>query len=93
MAEDRDRIVADRIEKLQALRGRGVEGYAYEFQPTHSAAAAQALFDQWESDPRAADADGPVEIVRLAGRVVGKRVMGKSTFIHAYLLQAGGEHH
>jgi lysyl-tRNA synthetase, class II len=80
-----DRIVADRIEKLHALRDRGVEGYAYRYEPTHTTAAALAEFEAWDAGSRAEGAEGPEgpEVrVAVAGRVVAKRVMGKSTFIH-----------
>jgi lysyl-tRNA synthetase class 2 len=75
-----DRIVAERMEKLHALREQGVEPFAYGYDPTHSAAAARALFEAWEEG--GGEGDGPAEQVRLAGRVVAKRVMGKSTFLH-----------
>jgi lysyl-tRNA synthetase class 2 len=74
-----ERIVADRMEKLHALREQGVEPFAYGYDPTHSATAARELFEAWEGS---GEGEGPAEPVRLAGRVVAKRVMGKSTFIH-----------
>jgi len=75
-----ERIVAERMEKLHALREQGVEPFAYGYDPTHSAADARALFEAWEG--QGMEGDGPAERVRVAGRVVAKRVMGKSTFIH-----------
>ncbi len=72
MAE-RERVVRDRLQKLEALRARGVEPYAYRFDPTHTAAEALALYTG-ETE------EGPP--VRLAGRIVGLRDMGKSTFAH-----------
>jgi lysyl-tRNA synthetase class 2 len=74
-----ERIVADRMEKLHALREQGVEPFAYGYDPTHGATAARELFEAWEGS---GEGEGPAEPVRLAGRVVAKRVMGKSTFIH-----------
>ncbi|HEX8432348.1 MAG TPA: lysine--tRNA ligase [Longimicrobium sp.] len=79
---ERERVVEDRIEKLHALRERGVEPFAYSYDPTHTATAARALFDAWEAGEHGEGEDGPAERVKLAGRVVAKRVMGKSTFIH-----------
>jgi lysyl-tRNA synthetase class 2 len=75
-----ERIVAERMEKLHALREQGVEPFAYGYDRTHSAADAHALFAAWEG--QAHEGDGPAEAVRVAGRVVAKRVMGKSTFLH-----------
>jgi lysyl-tRNA synthetase class 2 len=78
--EGGERIVAERMEKLHALREQGVEPFAYGYDPTHSAADARAVFEAWEG--QGIEGDGPAEPVRVAGRVVAKRVMGKSTFVH-----------
>ncbi|HEX2206328.1 MAG TPA: lysine--tRNA ligase [Longimicrobium sp.] len=75
-----ERVVADRVAKLARLRERGVEPYAYSYDPTHHAAAALAL---WEEHAAVHGAEEELaERVRVAGRVVSKRVMGKSTFAH-----------
>jgi lysyl-tRNA synthetase class 2 len=74
-----ERVVADRVAKLARLRERGVEPYAYAFDPTHAAAAALDAFAAHE----AAHPDAEMgEHVRVAGRIVAKRTMGKSTFAH-----------
>ena len=80
--EERDRLVADRLEKVEALRERGVEPFGYAYDPTHSAEEALARFRRWEEGEREEGADGPAERVRVAGRVVAKRVVGKITFVH-----------
>ena len=66
-------VVRDRIAKLEALRERGVEPYAYSFDRTHSAAEALALLGEGMEEG---------ETVRVAGRLVALRNMGKSTFVH-----------
>src|SRR5690606_13434934 len=71
--EDRGWIVRDRIAKLEALRERGVEPYAYSYDPTHGASEAAALLPDEQEEG---------ETVRVAGRLVGMRRMGKSTFAH-----------
>lgn len=67
------RVERDRLAKLEALRDRGIEPYAYSFDRSHSAAEALHLLhvDQEEG-----------EDVRVAGRIVALRKMGKSTFAH-----------
>jgi lysyl-tRNA synthetase, class II len=67
------RVERDRLAKLEAIRARGIEPYAYSFDRTHSAAEALRLLpaDQEEG-----------EVVRVAGRMLSKRDMGKSTFSH-----------
>ncbi|HLL46367.1 MAG TPA: lysine--tRNA ligase [Longimicrobiaceae bacterium] len=81
-APERERVVEDRLEKVRALRELGVEPFGYSFDPTHAATGALDLFAAWEAGDRAEGADGPADTLRLAGRVVAKRVMGKSTFVH-----------
>lgn len=71
--EERGWVVEDRIAKLEALRQRGVEPYAYSFDRTHGAAEALALLPEGVEE-------GPT--VRVAGRLVAMRRMGKSTFAH-----------
>jgi lysyl-tRNA synthetase class 2 len=71
--EDRGRVERDRLAKLAALRERGVEPYAYEFDPTHSAAEALELAPEGGEEGA---------VVRVAGRIVSRRDMGKSTFAH-----------
>ncbi|HWK89745.1 MAG TPA: amino acid--tRNA ligase-related protein, partial [Longimicrobium sp.] len=74
-----ERIVADRVAKLARLRERGVEPYAYSYRPTHAAAAALEAFAAHEAEHGAAEL---AETVRVAGRIVSRRGMGKSTFAH-----------
>jgi lysyl-tRNA synthetase, class II len=76
---ERERVVADRLQKLDALRARGLEPYAYAYDPTHAAADAVAAYEAREA---AEGAGATGERVRVAGRMVSRRVMGKSTFAH-----------
>lgn len=71
--EEPGRVMRDRIEKLETLRSLGVEPYAYRFDPTHSTEEARALFTGEVEE---------TESVRLAGRFVSLRDMGKSRFAH-----------
>jgi lysyl-tRNA synthetase class 2 len=74
-----ERVVGDRVAKLARLRERGAEPYAYSYDPTHAAAEALDAFAAHESAHPDAEMGGTV---RVAGRIVSKRVMGKSTFAH-----------
>lgn len=78
-APPEERVVADRVAKLARLRERGVEPYAYGFDPTH--ASAEAL-DAFAAHEERHGTEEMGERVRVAGRIVGKRTMGKSTFAH-----------
>ncbi|WP_175734863.1 lysine--tRNA ligase [Burkholderia ambifaria] len=75
VAADENQIIAERREKLRALREQGV-AYPNDFRPTHHAGDLQATFA--DSDKAALEAN-PVE-VSVAGRMMLKRVMGKASF-------------
>ena len=77
-----ERVVRDRVEKLSKLRERGVEPYAYRYEPTHSAADALALFAGWDEAKGGDAGEGPSDVIRLAGRIVSRRGMGKTSFAH-----------
>jgi lysyl-tRNA synthetase class 2 len=83
-ATDDNQIMAERREKLQALREKGV-AYPNDFQPTHHAA---------DLHERYGDTDQPtleskqIEI-SIAGRMMLKRVMGKASF--ATIQDASGQ--
>lgn len=71
--EERGRIVGARLEKLAALRERGIEPFGYDYSQTHSTAEALGLYsDEAESAPT----------VSVAGRLVSLRAMGKTIFAH-----------
>jgi lysyl-tRNA synthetase, class II len=70
-AED---VRAARRAKLERLRARGVEPFALRFDPDATAAGLRERFDDIE--PGAATG----ETVRVAGRLVGLRRLGKLTF-------------
>ncbi len=62
-----------RLRKLEALRAKGIEPYPLRFQRTHTA---QAALDRFEELSTAQ------ETVRLAGRILTIRKMGKAAFAH-----------
>ncbi|MFP3948514.1 MAG: lysine--tRNA ligase [Gemmatimonadota bacterium] len=77
--EELNQIRQARIDKLRELRERGIEPYAYHYDPSHSSVEARALFeDAEEADDL--DDDGHGETVSLAGRMVSWRAHGKSAF-------------
>ena len=64
-------LVEQRIRKLRELRDRGVNPYPYSFDRTHLAAETIAGFDTLQGTE-----------VRLAGRLLTVRLMGKASFAH-----------
>ena len=67
------RIIAERIARLELLKQKGIEPYPAKFAVTHSASAVLAGFDSLEKDQT---------VVSLAGRLLSKRGHGKASFGH-----------
>ncbi len=79
--EDLNHVLRVRREKLQAFREKGVEPFAYNFQPSASCTEAVAAFEASEAaDSLSEEGDGTH--VSIGGRIVGWRDMGRSVFAH-----------
>ena len=74
-AADENKLVAERREKLRALRERGV-AFPNDFRPDGCAGDLQRETDGIEAEALAAQS----RHVKVAGRLLGKRVMGKASF-------------
>ena len=72
--DDRSFVEAARREKRAALEAQGIAAFAYRYERSHTAAEALAAYDDAMGD------DGPA--VAVAGRIVGMRSQGKTTFLH-----------
>ncbi|MGD8319937.1 MAG: lysine--tRNA ligase [Gemmatimonadota bacterium] len=79
--EDLNQVLRVRREKLDALRERGLEPFAYRFDPTHVSTAAVHAFEEAEAGA-SLDENGHGEVVRVGGRLVSWRSHGKSAFAH-----------
>ena len=75
---DVSRVMRARLEKLEALRARGVEPFAYSYGVTARAAPSVASFEEAESAGSLVEGRGSAE--RWAGRMVGFRSHGRSAF-------------
>ncbi len=82
------RLIRQRLDKLQSLRQRGIDPYPARYKRTHTVAGARALFDELEahSPPGVSPGTPPgasvsTEPVRVAGRVMARRGMGKASFV------------
>ncbi|HEX8978430.1 MAG TPA: lysine--tRNA ligase [Parasulfuritortus sp.] len=73
--QDENQIMAERREKLAALRAQGV-AFPNDFERKDQAGDLHARYGETDSDSLAAT---PIE-VQLAGRMMLKRVMGKASF-------------
>lgn len=79
--DDLNQVLRIRREKLDALRERGMEPFAYNYDPSHRSAEAISGFEDAESAETLTE-DGDGESVRVAGRIVSWRGHGKSAFAH-----------
>ncbi|MBA3563228.1 MAG: lysine--tRNA ligase [Gammaproteobacteria bacterium] len=70
-------LIADRRRKLEALRERG-NAFPNDFRRDTLAASVQRTYGSWSDEHLARE---PVR-VRVAGRMMSRRVMGKASFAH-----------
>lgn len=69
--EDLNELMQVRREKLNDMRGKGIEPYGGRFERTHLARFVLDNYDEMENKP-----------VTMAGRIMSKRGMGKASFAH-----------
>ncbi|HSG10081.1 MAG TPA: lysine--tRNA ligase [Longimicrobiales bacterium] len=79
--DDLNQVLRVRREKLQTLHDRGIEPFAYNFDPSHRAAEAVRGFEAAESTGDLSE-NGEGGTVRVGGRLVAWRSHGKSAFAH-----------
>jgi lysyl-tRNA synthetase class 2 len=77
-----DEIIATRRQKVADLRAAGVDPYPVKFTPTHTVADVRTTWSDLEPGAETG------ETVAVAGRIVGKRSMGKLNFL---VLREDGE--
>jgi lysyl-tRNA synthetase class 2 len=75
LPQDENKIIAERRQKLALLREAG-PAFPNDFKPDSSALALHALFDAKEP----ADLEALNHVVKLAGRMMLRRGMGKASF-------------
>jgi len=75
MADRKEAITGQRLVKLNNIRSHSIDPYPHRYPRTHTIQEAMALFQQQERN----NAERPQ--VRVAGRIVALRSMGKATFI------------
>ena len=73
--QDENHVIAERREKLKAIRAAGV-AFPNDFKPEHFAADLHAQYGALENE----SLEGMAVHVKIAGRMMLKRVMGKASF-------------
>ena len=71
-----NRITQQRRQKLDRIRGRGINPYPHRYQRTHTTQQAIALLEQQEA---LSQTEAPA--VSVAGRIMANRSMGKISFL------------
>ncbi|XP_042014981.1 lysine--tRNA ligase, chloroplastic/mitochondrial-like [Salvia splendens] len=75
---DREAIRAIRIKKVEELRSKGLDAYAYTWKRTHAANQLQEIYmDLGNGEEAACESDR----VSIAGRIVARRAFGKLAFL------------
>jgi lysyl-tRNA synthetase class 2 len=69
-------LIAERIRKLEQIRAHGVEPYPYEFSKTHNSDYLLEKYATLSAEQKTEDS------VKVAGRIVALRKMGKASFAH-----------
>lgn len=70
----------NRLRKLEEIQELGIEPYPHQFEPTSTPAALSKLYEKDEVGTNETAAEGKTPHVRLAGRLVLFRAMGKNAF-------------
>jgi lysyl-tRNA synthetase class 2 len=86
--DDLNQVRRIRREKLDTLRERGIEPFAYSFAPSHGSREAIRIFEEAEEAGGLDDSGQVAEPVRMGGRIVSWRGHGRSAFAHVE--DAGG---
>jgi lysyl-tRNA synthetase class 2 len=74
--EEDNKLIKDRLDKLNSLRAAGIEPYPYSFHKTHFSADIQSKYSDLAAEQVTTDK------VSVAGRVMQFRDMGKAAFLH-----------
>lgn len=74
--EDENRLIKERVDKLNNLRTAGIEPYPYSFRKTHQSSDIQSKYSGLAPEQVTADQ------VAVAGRIMQFRDMGKAAFLH-----------
>ncbi|KAL8480853.1 hypothetical protein ACS0TY_027393 [Phlomoides rotata] len=75
---DREAVREIRIKKVQELRSKGLDAYAYQWERTHTANQLQEIYRDLGNGE---ELTGEANHVSIAGRIVARRAFGKLAFL------------
>ncbi|SMP14090.1 lysyl-tRNA synthetase, class II [Desulfurobacterium pacificum] len=76
------KIIEQRKEKIEKLKEKGIQPYAYKFEKTVSAKELLDKFGRHKEGEEREKEQLPEETFSLAGRIMAMRIMGKAAFFH-----------
>ncbi len=79
--EELSQVLRHRREKLDEIRKRGIEPFAYSFTPSTTTADSLSSFEAAEASASLSES-GHGDHAKVGGRIVGWRDMGRSVFAH-----------
>ena len=74
--QNEQEFIKVRVEKTASLRQKGIDPYPTNYKRTHTSQQAEKAFEAAEKE-----ADEFNETIKVAGRIMGRRGMGKASFI------------
>ncbi len=83
-AAGEQKLIEDRLAKVAQIRAQGIDPYPPRYDRTHTSVEAVTLFEYAEvmASNGVGDTEHPkTEMIRVAGRVMARRGMGKAAFI------------
>ncbi|XP_027334404.1 lysine--tRNA ligase, chloroplastic/mitochondrial [Abrus precatorius] len=75
---DRDAVRAIRLKKVEELRSKGLDPYAYGWDKTHGANQLQNIYSDLENGE---ERNSEIDHVSVAGRIIARRAFGKLAFL------------
>ncbi|CAI8606716.1 unnamed protein product [Vicia faba] len=75
---DREAIRAIRLKKVEEIKSKGLNPYAYEWNKTHSAQQLQDIYKDLENGE---ETNSENDHVSIAGRIIARRAFGKLAFL------------
>ena len=74
--QNEQEFIKVRVEKTASLRQKGIDPYPTNYKRTHTSQQAEKAFEAAEKED-----DEFNETIKVAGRIMGRRLMGKADFI------------
>lgn len=76
-----DKFMTERIEKIKEWEVLGFDGYARKFDRTHTSGEARTFCESTQLRDAKVIMEGPESVVRMCGRIINFRSMGKLAFL------------